>query len=241
MRLPTRSALGALLLGIVAALAAGEGVVRLAARWSPAVRDLAVPGGGRREPRTFASLAAYLASQPTQVIPHRNWFNYWNNALGLNDEEFEVPKPAGRFRILALGDSFTFGLVPYPHGVMTLLEARLRAACPGRELDLLNFGIGGTGVGDYRAIVTLGLTTYDPDLVLVNFYAGNDAPDLYREVHERSRGRRSAPRASGRSGGTRSGSGEGSTTSTPSRRRRPGPPRPGTRRAAAPPSTRAVT
>ncbi len=36
--------------------------------------------------------------------------------------------------------------------------------------------------------MTLGLTTYDPDLVLVNFYAGNDAPDLYREVHERSRG-----------------------------------------------------
>ena len=76
MRLPTRSALGALLLGIVAALAAGEGVVRLAARWSPAVRDLAVPRG-RRGPRAFASLAAYLASRPTQVVPHRDWFNYW--------------------------------------------------------------------------------------------------------------------------------------------------------------------
>ena len=187
MRAPARSALGALALGIVAALAVGEGLVRLAARWSPAVRDLAVPRD-RREPRTFPSLAAYLASQPTQVVPHRNWFNYWNNALGLNDEEFEVPKPPGRFRILALGDSFTFGLVPYPHTVMTLLEARLRAACPGRDLDVLNFGIGGAGVRDYRAIVTLGLATYDPDLVLVNFYAGNDGPDLYREVHERSRG-----------------------------------------------------
>ena len=187
MRLPTRSALVALLLGIVAALVAGEGGVRLAARWSPAVRDLAVPRD-RRGPRPFASLAAYLASQPTQVVPHRNWFNYWNNALGLNDEEFEVPKPAGRFRILALGDSFTFGLVPYPHTVMTLLEARLRAACPGRDLDLLNFGIGGTGVADYRTIATLGLATYDPDLVLVHFYAGNDGPDLFRPAHERSRG-----------------------------------------------------
>ena len=187
MRVPTRSALGALLLGIVAALGAGEGLVRLAARWSPAVRDLAVPHN-RRGPRTFASLAAYLASQSTQVVPHRNWFNYWSNALGLNDEEFEVPKPAGRFRILALGDSFTFGLVPYPHNVMTLLEARVRAACPGRDLDLLNFGIGGAGVRDYRTIVTLGLRTYDPDLVLVNFFAGNDGPDLYRQVHERSRG-----------------------------------------------------
>ena len=187
MRLPTRSAIGALLLGIVAALAAGEGLVRLAARWSPAIRDLAVPRD-RRAPRTFTSLSAYLASQPTQVVPHRNWFNYWNNALGLNDQEFEVPKPAGRFRILALGDSFTFGLVPYPHTVMTLLETHVRAACPGRELDLLNFGIGGAGVGDYRTIVTLALETYDPDLVLVHFYAGNDGPDLYRRVHERSRG-----------------------------------------------------
>jgi hypothetical protein len=186
MRIPTRAALGALLLGIVAAFGAGEGLVRLAAWWSPAVRDLAVTPD-RRGARTFASLAAYLASQPTQVVPHRNWFNYWNNALGLNDEEFEVPKPAGRFRILALGDSFTFGLVPYPHTVMTLVETHVRAACPGRELDLLNFGIGGTGVADYRAIATLGLETYDPDLVLVHFYAGNDAPDLYRLAHERSR------------------------------------------------------
>ncbi|HWC02510.1 MAG TPA: SGNH/GDSL hydrolase family protein [Methylomirabilota bacterium] len=186
MRAPARSVLGALALGIVAALAVGEGVVRLAARWSPAVRDLAV-SRARREPRTFTSLAAYLASQPTHVIPHRNWFNYWNNALGLNDEEFEVPKPPGRFRILALGDSFTYGLVPYPHTAMTLLEARLRTACGGQDLDLLNFGIAGAGVRDYQTIVTLGLATYEPDLVLLNFYAGNDAPDLYRRVHEGSR------------------------------------------------------
>ena len=186
MRASARSTFGVLALGIAAALAVGEGVVRLAAWWSPAVRDLAVPRD-RRGPRTFTSLAAYLASQPTQVVPHRNWFNYWNNALGLNDTEFEVPKPPGRFRILALGDSFTFGLVPYPYNVMTLMEARLRTACPGQDLDVLNFGIGGAGVRDYQAIVTLGLATYDPDLVLVNFYAGNDGPDLYRLVHEGSR------------------------------------------------------
>jgi hypothetical protein len=63
----------------------------------------------------------------------------------------------------------------------------LRAACPGRSLDVLNFGIGGAGVSDYRTIVTLGLATYDPDLVLINFYAGNDGPDLYRRDHEASR------------------------------------------------------
>jgi hypothetical protein len=186
MRAPASSTLGALVLGVVAALAVGEGLVRLAARWSPEVRDLAVPRAERR-PRAFASLEAYLASKPTQVVPHRNWFNYWNNALGLNDVEFTTPKPPGRFRILALGDSFTFGLVPYPHNVMTLLEARLRADCPGMDLDLLNFGIGGAGVRDYQTIVMLGLETYAPDLVLINFYAGNDAPSLYQLAQERSR------------------------------------------------------
>jgi hypothetical protein len=186
MRIPARSPLVALAFGIVVALAVGEGLARLAAWWNPAVRDLAVPRE-QRGPRTFASLEAFLASQSTQVVPHRNWFNYWNNALGLNDEEFEVPKPPGRFRVLALGDSFTFGLVPYPDNVMTLLEARLRAACPGRDLDVLNFGIGGAGVREYQTIATLGLATYDPDLILVNFYAGNDGPDLYRLVHEGSR------------------------------------------------------
>jgi hypothetical protein len=178
----------ALGLALAAALVLGEGLARLAAWWSPAVRDLAVPRDARPT-RAFNSLEGYLASQPTQVVPHRNWFNYWNNALGLNDEEFEVPKPTGRFRIMAVGDSFTFGLVPYPDSVMTLLEARLRSMCRGRDLDILNFGIGGTGVDDYRVIVTLGFATYAPDLVVVHFYAGNDGPDVYRLAHERSQWR----------------------------------------------------
>lgn len=188
MRARRGSTLGVLVLGIVAALALGEGVVRLAAWWSPAVRDLAVPRD-RRGSQAFASLAEYLASQPTQIVPHRNWFNYWNNALGMNDEEFVVPKPAGRFRILAIGDSFTYGIVPYPQAVMTILEMRLRESCSGQDLDVLNFGISGTGVRDYETIVMLGFATYDPDLVLVNFYAGNDGPDLYQFTHERSRAR----------------------------------------------------
>ncbi|HSE95580.1 MAG TPA: hypothetical protein VLD61_06780, partial [Methylomirabilota bacterium] len=53
-----------------------------------------------------------------------------------------------------------------------------------------NFGIGAAGVPDYRMIVELGYATYEPDLVLLNFYVGNDAPDLLRAT----RGRRSLRR-----------------------------------------------
>jgi hypothetical protein len=69
---------------------------------------------------------------------------------------------------------------------MTLVEAALRRACRERDLDLLNFGIGGTDVHDYRVLATLAGPVYEPDLALINFYAGNDAPDVYRHAHERS-------------------------------------------------------
>jgi hypothetical protein len=176
--------------GLLAALAAGEALTRLAAWVSPQVQYLAT-AGSERPTRSFDTLEAYLATQAAQVVPHRDWLNYWTNALGFNDEEFTVPKPVGRFRIMALGDSFTYGLLPYPYTVMTLLESFLRTACPGQDLDLLNFGIGGAGVHDYRTIVTLAFAKYEPDLVLVNFYAGNDGPDLYRLVHERGSSLRS--------------------------------------------------
>jgi len=94
MRARIASTLGVLVLGVVAALALGEGVVRLAVRWSPAVRELAVRRD-RRGSHAASSLAAYFALHPTEVIPHRDWFNYWNNALGLNDEEFVVPSRLG--------------------------------------------------------------------------------------------------------------------------------------------------
>ena len=79
---------------------------------------------------------------------------------------------------MVLGDSFTYGLVPSPDAVMTRLEEALRARCTGVDLDLLNFGIGGANVWDYKTLFELAGQTFDPDLVLVNFYLGNDAPDL---------------------------------------------------------------
>ena len=169
--------------GLLLALAAGEVAIRLAGALSPRVRYLATTAAGQPEGR-YRSLQDYLAARPEHVVPHRPWFNYWTNALGFHDEEFVVPKPAGRFRVMAVGDSFTYGLVPYPVSVMTVLEDLLRAACPGRDLDVLNFGIAGAGVRDYRALIELATATYAPDLVLINFYAGNDAPDLFHRGHE---------------------------------------------------------
>ena len=170
--------LALVVLGLVVGLLLAELALRVLARFNAPVRYLATIGAAPERP-VFADLEAYLASQRPQVEPHRDVFNFWTNSLGLNDVEFVVPKPAGRFRILALGDSFTYGSVPYPDAVMTRLEEALRADCPRVSLDLLNFGISGAGVWDYKTLLELGAEIFDPDLVLVNFYMGNDGPDLY--------------------------------------------------------------
>jgi hypothetical protein len=172
-------------LGLVAALGLAEGMVRLAARLDPGVRLLAT-GRASRPAVAHRTLEAFLAAQATHVTPHGQWYNHWSNAFGFHDEEFVEPKPPGRFRILAIGDSFTFAPVPYPQGVMTLTEAGLRAACGGRDLDLLNMGLMGAGPPEYRILAELAVPRFRPDLVLVDIFVGNDAPDLHRHVHDRS-------------------------------------------------------
>jgi hypothetical protein len=169
----------------VAALLLAEGIVRVAAGLDPGIRLLAT-GRASRPTVVYRTLEDFLAAQSAYITPHRQWYNHWSNAFGFHDEEFVEPKPTGRFRILAVGDSFTFAPVPYRQGVMTLTEAGLRAACIGRDLDLLNMGVMGAGTPEYRILVELGAPRFRPDLVLVNIFVGNDPPDLHRHVHDRS-------------------------------------------------------
>jgi hypothetical protein len=158
---------------------AGEVAVRVAARFLPAVEYLA-NAGRSRPPTGYRSLEEFLAANSALVVPHRAYLGYWTNALGFNDAEFEARKPPGRLRIMALGDSFAYGNVPYPDNVLTIAEELLRASCGGQDLDLLNFGINGAGVWTYKTLFELARPIYEPDIVAVHFYMGNDGPDVYR-------------------------------------------------------------
>jgi len=64
-------------------------------------------------------------------IPHSSLFGFKLNSHGFMDVEFQVAKEPGTFRILGLGDSFAFGVVPYQHNYLTLLTpASPQAAAP---------------------------------------------------------------------------------------------------------------
>lgn len=89
------------------------------------------------------------------------------NRLGFRDAERAVPKPVNLFRVLCLGGSTTqegdTNETTYP----ALLEARLRKAFPGRDIEVVDAGIPGISTpthllrfADYAAL--------EPDLVIMH-------------------------------------------------------------------------
>ncbi len=105
-------------------------------------------------------------------------FGWAPNSLGYNDREFERGKPAGRFRVAAIGDSFFVGHVPRPYGVIARTEAISRALEPERDLEVYNFGIVATSPVEYLEILRRDALGFEPDLVLVGFYVGNDVKEV---------------------------------------------------------------
>ena len=100
------------------------------------------------------------------------------DALGMRSRATPTPpeKPAGTYRVLVLGDSFTFGVgVRDADTFCRRLETKLTARHE-RPVDVLNAGVQGYNTRDevlYLEKQWLGL---DPDLVLIVFYL-NDAYD----------------------------------------------------------------
>ena len=103
------------------------------------------------------------------------------NAHGFRNIERPLEKPAGTFRILCLGDSFTLGAeVAMRDSYVYILEQLLnkRAASLGDSIrfEVMNGGVG--GYGTFQELVFLrefGLV-HKPDLILVQFYS-NDVRD----------------------------------------------------------------
>lgn len=111
-----------------------------------------------------------------QTITHeRSWLPRVIEAKTNNDGlissvDYELTKPPGTYRILAIGDSFVEGpFVDPPETYPRQLEALLNAAdiCnTGYKYEVLNMGVGGYDI-EYAAVRLLskGLK-YDPDLVV---------------------------------------------------------------------------
>ncbi len=112
------------------------------------------------------------------------WFQI--NAQGMRAErDFPRAKPPGTLRIVSLGDSFTVGYeVAAEDTFSSVLERELRGA--GLRVEVLNAGVSGYSNAEECLYLERELLGYEPDLVLVSFYANdlvdNVRSDLFRLV-----------------------------------------------------------
>jgi lysophospholipase L1-like esterase len=107
------------------------------------------------------------------------------NSDGNRDVEHAVEKPKDTLRIAAIGDSFTANYnLPLEQSWWKVLETRLNE-CPalgGRKVEVLGFGAGGYGTGQELLMLRQRVWKYQPDIVLLQFFGGNDVLDNKREV-----------------------------------------------------------
>ncbi len=106
------------------------------------------------------------------------------NSKGFRGAEYTQAKPANTYRILSLGDSFTFGIVPVQYNYNSRIERQLnrKLADQGKQFQLINMGIPGIGPRDYLALLTNEGTQLNPDMVVVSLFIGNDLLEAERAI-----------------------------------------------------------
>jgi hypothetical protein len=89
----------------------------------------------------------------------------------LTEEVFK--KPQSVFRILGLGDSFAVKAADKKKNYHNFLQEKLNGLGP-RKVEVVNAGMPAIGPGYYRQILETCGDRFQPDLVLVSFFVGND-------------------------------------------------------------------
>ena len=110
-------------------------------------------------------------------------FEHRHNSLGFRDQEHDLAKPAGTFRVLGLGDSFTYGRgAAFEDTYLKVLEDRLNARAGDHpRIEIIKAGIPGFFPEPERILLEHYGLSFAPDLVLVAFLP-NDLLDTYRGV-----------------------------------------------------------
>ena len=110
--------------------------------------------------------------------PFSPFWNFHLNSRGFNDVEFSAHKTPGTIRILGIGDSFAFGVVPYEYNYLTLVEKYLKQS--GHNVELINMGIPGIQPPEYLSLLVHEGFALEPDRVLLSFSINSDFEDSRR-------------------------------------------------------------
>lgn len=122
--------------------------------------------------------AQYRNNPGAHIYYHDGEVNdtYIINSQGLREDHDIGPATPGTLRILAVGDSFTFGLgvngdQTFAHRLNSLAEA------DGRPVEVINAGVSGYGTDNELAWLRAYGWSLKPDVVMLGFFTGNDISD----------------------------------------------------------------
>jgi len=117
----------------------------------------------------------FYEPKPNSIVhDHPEWLGY-NVSYSINSDslnermEYQVVKPSDTFRIIMLGNSFTFGLfVNTNENYSELLEMSLQnhTCLPYKAFDVINLGVPGYDIGYSAERYRLRGQKYHPDLVV---------------------------------------------------------------------------
>lgn len=100
------------------------------------------------------------------------------SSQGMRDGEFEA-KEASEYRILMLGDSFTFGSTSeIEETIGRQLQSLFGSSAPAKRVVTINAGVHGTGPWQQERILERRGFSFEPDLVLHQVFLGNDLRDM---------------------------------------------------------------
>lgn len=100
------------------------------------------------------------------------------NSLGFRDEERSVRKSDNVYRIIGLGDSFSWGAgVGADATFLKKLEERLNQNSPAKHYEVFNWGVNAWGTAQQLLCLKYQAIKYNPDLIILQYFKGNDLSD----------------------------------------------------------------
>jgi len=116
------------------------------------------------------------------------------NSLGMRGAEPLADRGPGDVRIVAIGDSLTFGMhVSAEEAWPGALQARLNSselpelAGERRRYEVLNMGVSGYSTLDEALVVRWNAMALDPDLVIVGYYLNDAETEPVQQLHQHFR------------------------------------------------------
>lgn len=171
------------LLQLALVLAVSEVALRLLRPHNASLRTLLYEPTTPARFQEIDSLPALLNQSPLGYRPYEEFAGFVLNSRSFRTKEYSTRKEPGSYRVLAMGDSFTFGSggLPHPQHWPTLLEDGLSKRRDGR-VEVLRLGVGATETQFQLRLWQLEGASLEADAVVLGFFVGNDFIEAQGEL-----------------------------------------------------------